>query len=268
MTVTRPEHTLNIRVYLNPNTGRFWTMDTDEGNNEDPLSLHKYCYGADNPVNQLDPSGNDYATRLVFGELVGLFAFGEVALGSSSESGLTPLPPLPTTVDGQLLLGLVYAESSTPGKGGGEDEGEKIEIALTVLNRVYYAQQSIRHKNNYDKEFGNGTMLGAIGYAPPKQFVGYLTTPWNQIMNGDRLKPQSELESLRGADRQHLVLSISSAAYADNGNPLPPTGLADSYYFPIAFNTSGHVPGPARMFMFAKLGGTTFYAFKQGREYQ
>lgn len=46
---------------LNPNTGRFWTQDTLEGNNEDPLSLHKYLYVEDNPVNNTDPSGNAIA---------------------------------------------------------------------------------------------------------------------------------------------------------------------------------------------------------------
>jgi hypothetical protein len=44
--------------YFNPNTGRFWTRDTDDGDNEDPLSLHKYLYAWDNPVNNTDPSGN------------------------------------------------------------------------------------------------------------------------------------------------------------------------------------------------------------------
>lgn len=44
--------------YLNPNTGRFWTMDTFQGNHQDSLSLHKYLYAAGNPVNALDPSGN------------------------------------------------------------------------------------------------------------------------------------------------------------------------------------------------------------------
>jgi hypothetical protein len=34
-------------------------MDQKEGDNEDPLSLHKYLYGADNPVNKVDPSGHD-----------------------------------------------------------------------------------------------------------------------------------------------------------------------------------------------------------------
>ena len=46
--------------YLNPNTGRFWSMDSFEGNNEDPLSLHKYLYCHGNPVNGFDPSGHEF----------------------------------------------------------------------------------------------------------------------------------------------------------------------------------------------------------------
>jgi RHS repeat-associated protein len=47
----------NRARYLNPDTGRFWTMDTFAGNNEDPLSLHKYLYCQDEPVDGTDPSG-------------------------------------------------------------------------------------------------------------------------------------------------------------------------------------------------------------------
>jgi RHS repeat-associated protein len=47
---------LRARYYKN-GTGRFATMDSFEGNNEDALSLHKYLYAADNPVNNIDPSG-------------------------------------------------------------------------------------------------------------------------------------------------------------------------------------------------------------------
>jgi hypothetical protein len=43
--------------YYRPELGRFWTMDTHEGNPSDPLSLHKYLYAANNPVNLIDPSG-------------------------------------------------------------------------------------------------------------------------------------------------------------------------------------------------------------------
>jgi RHS repeat-associated protein len=40
-----------------PNTGRFWTSDSYAGNNEDPLSLHKYLYAEDDPEDHCDPSG-------------------------------------------------------------------------------------------------------------------------------------------------------------------------------------------------------------------
>ena len=45
------------RVYHNPNSGRFWTMDSFEGFGSDPASLHKYTYCGNNPINAWDPSG-------------------------------------------------------------------------------------------------------------------------------------------------------------------------------------------------------------------
>jgi RHS repeat-associated protein len=45
--------------YLNPNTCRFQTMDSYEGNSREPLSLHKYLYVRANPINRIDPSGLD-----------------------------------------------------------------------------------------------------------------------------------------------------------------------------------------------------------------
>jgi hypothetical protein len=35
-------------------------METDEGRNEDPLSLHNYAYCSDDPVNRSDPSGLEW----------------------------------------------------------------------------------------------------------------------------------------------------------------------------------------------------------------
>lgn len=43
--------------YMDPGTGRFLNMDTYEGANFDPVTLHKYLYGDGNPVNRVDPSG-------------------------------------------------------------------------------------------------------------------------------------------------------------------------------------------------------------------
>lgn len=48
----------NRARYLNPAIGRFHTMDSYEGTQTDPLSLHKYLYAHANPVMMTDPSGH------------------------------------------------------------------------------------------------------------------------------------------------------------------------------------------------------------------
>ncbi len=47
---------LRARWYL-PEWGRFLSRDAIEGTPIDPLSLHKYLYCSDDPVNRIDPSG-------------------------------------------------------------------------------------------------------------------------------------------------------------------------------------------------------------------
>ena len=58
----------NRARWYKPQIGRFWTMDTYEGAPGDPLSLHKYLYAHNNPVNMTDPSGH--------------FSMGEISLSS------------------------------------------------------------------------------------------------------------------------------------------------------------------------------------------
>jgi RHS repeat-associated protein len=49
----------NRARYYDQRQGRFWTMDTYEGDPESPASLHKYVYTSINPVNRIGPNGND-----------------------------------------------------------------------------------------------------------------------------------------------------------------------------------------------------------------
>jgi RHS repeat-associated protein len=44
--------------YYDQNVGRFTQMDTWMGNNQDPVTLHKYLYANANPVTYVDPTGN------------------------------------------------------------------------------------------------------------------------------------------------------------------------------------------------------------------
>lgn len=78
------QYYLRARTYYPP-TGRFWTQDGDYGNNEDPLSLHKYLYAADDPVNKSDPSGNDYGDfRLSLGTILGSALFNVPGLSAAA----------------------------------------------------------------------------------------------------------------------------------------------------------------------------------------
>jgi RHS repeat-associated protein len=57
----------NRARYLKAETGRFWTMDSYEGDLNEPLSLHKYLYANDSPIDNIDPSGQ--------------FTVGQIAIG-------------------------------------------------------------------------------------------------------------------------------------------------------------------------------------------
>jgi RHS repeat-associated protein len=49
----------NRARYLNTSTGRFWSMDSFEGDGQSPLSLNLYLYSNANAVDTTDPSGNE-----------------------------------------------------------------------------------------------------------------------------------------------------------------------------------------------------------------
>ena len=65
--------------YLNTQTGRLHSMDTFDGRNGEPLTLHKYLYAHANPVMNIDPSGRlsiaqVAATGAIIGALAGMGA--------------------------------------------------------------------------------------------------------------------------------------------------------------------------------------------------
>jgi hypothetical protein len=73
-------------AYLNPQTGRFWTMDSYEGDNSDPLSLHKYLYCQGNPVGLTDLSGHDgdaISLNVNMALMTGIAAFTYAAITES-----------------------------------------------------------------------------------------------------------------------------------------------------------------------------------------
>ncbi|MEO5959064.1 MAG: RHS repeat-associated core domain-containing protein, partial [Opitutaceae bacterium] len=77
--------------YLNPDSGRFWSMDSYEGSGSDPVSLHKYLYANADPVTYVDPTGNQTLLQVIVAQtlkvrmqltmIVPAFAAGGAAIG-------------------------------------------------------------------------------------------------------------------------------------------------------------------------------------------
>ena len=52
--------------YYNPLTGRFMSLDPENGKPIDPKTLHKYLYAGGDPVNRIDPRGRDATIETLF----------------------------------------------------------------------------------------------------------------------------------------------------------------------------------------------------------
>ncbi len=70
--------------YLNQNSGRFMSRDTFAGNQDDPMSLHRYLYVANDPANRIDPSGNEYTVAASITVISGFSSFfAQISPGAS-----------------------------------------------------------------------------------------------------------------------------------------------------------------------------------------
>ncbi len=73
--------------YYNPDAGRFWTADPFEGYADNPATLHKYNYCANNPVNATDPSGYETIMGNLFAQGVSLQARAAYTAFNGAMSG-------------------------------------------------------------------------------------------------------------------------------------------------------------------------------------
>jgi RHS repeat-associated protein len=123
----------NRARYLDVRAGRFWGMDTHEGNTGDPLSIHKYLYTGANPVDRVDPSGHDFdLASMAMVSVVGttIAAMTITALGLNKMGGSGSLPS-PTGILVSLRAGL---------QARGLYGGGGVDLYVSLLNGdAYYA---------------------------------------------------------------------------------------------------------------------------------
>ncbi len=250
--------------WTNPVLGRFQTMDVDEGDLYDPISLHKYQAFSNNPINNVDPSGNDDYS---IGTSYFSSGFSISNTVGSAESNLlqgvfsvqVELLDPPNFIDLRQLVGVIFAESQTSGLGG-DNLDEQEAIGLTFENRVYYRRMYPR----YNGAFGNGTMISAIRTGSK----AYDQPRWNLIMANNDLKYMYEIDSLlkTPGDRIHFNDAVNTS-FRVNQESVPAVQMTlDSQVPPVAFNKSpSQTPPSTRMRYLGYLGCHNFYGFKDKR---
>jgi RHS repeat-associated protein len=121
--------------YLNPGTGRFMTMDTFEGTQTDPLSLHKYLYAGDNPVNDIDPTGHEtQSTQL--GTIGGL-SYLATRIASAGTQAFFRVANLVTRVLINQEKIILYTESAAALLTAGTVVGSyAVEAAVDVIEKA------------------------------------------------------------------------------------------------------------------------------------
>lgn len=72
--------------YLNANFGRFLSRDSFEGNQDDPATLHRYTYTANDPANRIDPSGNEYTVAGSLTVISGSLTLAQISNPATSKA--------------------------------------------------------------------------------------------------------------------------------------------------------------------------------------
>ena len=133
----------NRARYLNTATGRFWGMDTFEGDQFAPSSLHRYLYASADPVDRIDPSGQDDIASLSVSE-----GISEDLDATEAEADFTAKRAL------NLKVVDIYSSS-------------KLQAYIIPIHCWVYANQPGNEGLRYDigaveSERGPGLILGSV----------------------------------------------------------------------------------------------------------
>jgi len=208
----------NRARYLNTTTGRFWSMDTQEGSDRDSLSLHKYLYAEGDPINHDDPSGNQ------IDDLVGSFAL-DMTLNAMSNIQL-PGGSVSSFLASQLIPSWVLQgiANSTPdavaiGASGQVSLNTTIPVGLTGSGGFEFLGSPKTGKTALYSDFGAGLSLWST--ASSGGLAGYLglvfNCPNSAFYTGDFLNitvPFSALSSQLFTTIETQLLQVNVAAIA------------------------------------------------------
>jgi RHS repeat-associated protein len=131
------QYYLRARYYY-PTVGRFGAQDQVDGTPNDPLSLHKYAYCQNDPINRHDPSGNE-------GDLI------SVSFAMSIGTTLQSLYDKTIAKVGDMLQ--TSAEASAEAVGHIEDDAANSDTATIIIHSVEGVDIHGGHQYGWSKPF-------------------------------------------------------------------------------------------------------------------
>jgi RHS repeat-associated protein len=148
--------------YYNPTVGRFGAQDQQDGTPNDPLSLHKYAYCQNNPVNMHDPSGNE-------GELI----------STSFAMGIAETIEAINTIHTIWTLGKMITESVVANESLDQIEGQDAKPGVDTATIIVHGVAG--HANGWSKDLNTTPFQQDLGFnadSTPKP-VGKGSQPLN-----------------------------------------------------------------------------------------
>jgi RHS repeat-associated protein len=208
----------NRARYLDVRTRRFWGMDTDEGDDDEALTLHKYLYVGANPVNGIDPLGlclrsntecGNAVQDEIFKDFLQQYPNGMTNSSISSVLGKR----IPSWLGGGLLPDLIDTGLDY-GFWGVVGQIYEIKSVYSVPLGVTQVQLYLQALNRFDK---SRKWIAGVSYVPKKSVialrtgqVAFIERPFPEIVSYCRLN-ETELVLVMAAAFAGLLLSVGVA---------------------------------------------------------
>lgn len=166
----------NRARYLNTTTGRFWSMDSYEGDNQDPKSLHRYLYVGDDPTDSTDPAGltplTDFIAKLAArGVAITARVYGSLAhtaieadIEAHYPLAFTEVPVAGGEIDVIIPAGEFAHLYEIKPVGGTVDPTKQISRYLAALGSTFAGLVVIPGTLSFDEDIRGPLLIERINY--------------------------------------------------------------------------------------------------------
>jgi choice-of-anchor A domain-containing protein/RHS repeat-associated protein len=260
--------------YYDQSVGRFTSMDTWMGNNNDPITLHKYAYGNADPSTFVDPSGNNSILEM-------MQTTNTLARMSALSVARVGLPGV--TAANDALWSTAVVSSSGLGSLGTAGLGLISSLALTASSKnedklvgtpmIVFGLEFPGHAGHiYDAQMGTGSNSMPTPFA-----LNYSTghgRGWLQStlecdkearakVSGPRACDEYPFDkSTQGGEANYARLGVS-LRLLDTGESSRTGGFLSSFYSAARLSPDGVSP-QSRFIVLGIPGAKSFYTDRSG----